>query len=283
MEERRDDAQWVAARLRDDDVRFVVRAADGVGEVVGPLERAERPVLLGADAGGRVAFALDATHGRNAEALSRVGRLRDERGAALRHDTPSLLLQGIGLARWHARTRHCPRCGAELDVELAGHRLRCPDDGSEHFPRLEPAVIVAVVAAGDHFDDGQERILLGRQGAWPEPLMSTLAGFVEVGETIEQCCVREVAEESGVRVGQVTYVASQPWPFPASLMIGLRATALSTDLVLVDEIVAARWLSHDELDAAMDVGEVLVPPPVSIAHRLIAAWHGRPLRDWTQV
>jgi NAD+ diphosphatase len=126
--------------------------------------------------------------------------------------------------------------------------------------------------------DDQDRALLGRQVHWPEGRFSTLAGFVEPGESIEQAVVREVAEEAGVPVGQVEYVASQPWPFPSSLMLGFMARAVSSKIeVDGEEIHEARWFSRDELEAAFASGEVLPPSGISIAGRLIEMWYGKPL------
>ncbi len=274
-----EDAAWLAAALSSADARFIVLSDGGVAEVHGGLPGLDptdvvAPVFVGHDAAGHPSFAVDATRGRNTELAALAGRARHERFVAMAHPEPSLLLHALGMAQWHSRTRCCPRCGASLAAERGGRMLRCQEEGLEHFPRLEPAVIVAVI-------DADDRILLGRQAAWDPVWFSTLAGFVEPGEDIEQACRREVAEETGVLIGAVTYVGSQPWPFPASLMIGLEAHALTTELVLEDEIVEARWLSRADLSAAMAKREVLVPPAASIAHHLIGRWYGEDVRDWT--
>ncbi len=156
-------------------------------------------------------------------------------------------------------------------VVLAGHVRRCPTDGSEHFPRTDPAVIVLVT-------DDDDRCLLGRQDGWPTGWFSTLAGFVEPGESPEQAVVREVAEETGVVVTACSYAGSQPWPFPSSLMLGYYARAAGAeprpDGV---ELSEAHWYSRDDLDAALRSGEIRLSPSVSISRRLIEGWYGAKL------
>ena len=142
-------------------------------------------------------------------------------------------------------------------------------DASEHFPRLDPAVIMLVT-------DPEDRCLLARNAMWPEKRVSILAGFVEPGESAEQAVAREVCEETGITVGDVRYVGSQPWPMPHSLMLGFRASATGSLEIRVDseEIVEAHWFSRDELRAAVASGEIRLPPPPSIAHRIIGSWYG---------
>jgi NAD+ diphosphatase len=180
----------------------------------------------------------------------------------------SLVAQAVGLEAWHSRHTHCPQCGQRTEVVEAGHVRRCPDDGSLHYPRTDPAIIVLVT-------DDQDRALLGRQGSWPVGRFSTLAGFVEPGESAEAAVAREVREEAGVLTGNVRYLASQPWPFPASLMLGFEADARTSD-IQVDgtELVEARWFSRSELRACIDSGEVMMPPGISISRRLIERWFG---------
>lgn len=246
----------------------IVLTDDGVGETFGvdDLDELDGMATVGHDSAGRQVIAVDATAGRNGTIISRLHPVLHERAGLAAHPDPGILVTALALAHWHSRTRHCPRCGTRLRTQSGGRVLVCDQDGSQHFPRLEPAMIVAVV-------DCDDRLLLGRQEGWPDRMFSTLAGFVEPGETIEETCRREVAEESGVAVGEVRYVASQPWPFPASLMFGLHAFALTTELVLEDEIVAARWFSRDELTTAIETGDVTIPPSLSISHRLITEWH----------
>ncbi len=191
-------------------------------------------------------------------------------GPNLSDEEAGLVVHAVALAEWHVAHRFCPRCGGRLEVAAAGHVLTCPDCGRQHFPRTDPAVIMLVT-------DG-ERALLGRQPSWPEGRYSTLAGFVDPGESLEQAVVREVAEEVGVEVTEVTYFGNQPWPFPASLMIGFFARALTTDIdVDNEEISDARWFTRDEVREAVEAGTLVLPGGISISHSLVEAWYGEPL------
>jgi NAD+ diphosphatase len=168
---------------------------------------------------------------------------------------------------WRARHLHCGVCGAPTKPRLAGHCLRCTSSecGAEFFPRLDPAVIV-LVSDGDY-------ALLGRQPSWPPGRYSALAGFVEAGESLEDAVAREVHEEAGVRARAISYFASQPWPFPSSLMLGFHATAdRHQPLQLDGELEDARWFTCAELAAG---AARLLPPPYSIARRLLDAWFVR--------
>lgn len=268
------------AALGRDDVLVVAVRSDGkvavhtglppgvaVDDVTAPVLTGGSPPVVG--------MFLDAHD--DAETIALFGRFRDDRQALLSLPDPRVGLGALGFGHWRARTRHCPRCGERVRPRDDGRVLDCDACGTEHFPRLEPAIIVRVT-------DVDDRILLGRQPGWPPRMFSVLAGFVDRGESLEDALRREVMEEVGVRVGEVSFVASQPWPFPASLMLGWAATAETTDLVLQeDEIQEARWFSRDELAAAMDAGEVFVPPNVSIAHRLIVDWFGPDVRTWTDL
>jgi NAD+ diphosphatase len=159
-------------------------------------------------------------------------------------------------------------------MSSAGHSTVCPVDGSEHFPRVDPAVIMLV-------RDSADRCLLARNRTWPERRVSILAGFVEPGESVEQAVVREVDEEVGLTVGDLRYLGSQPWPMPQSLMLGFTARARAGSQIRVDsdEIAEAQWFSRQELRAALDAREIRLPPPVSIAHRIIVSWYGEELPD----
>ncbi|HCA84421.1 MAG TPA: NAD(+) diphosphatase [Streptomyces sp.] len=227
--------------------------------------------FLGTDDDGVRYFALqkDALPGRMDQSARPAG-LR-EVGALLSPRDAGLLAHAVALENWQRLHRFCSRCGERTVVAAAGHVRRCPACGAEHYPRTDPAVIMLVT-------DEYDRALLGRQMHWPAGRFSTLAGFVEPGESIEQAVVREVAEEAGVTVGEVRYVASQPWPFPSSLMLGFMARATSSHIeVDGEEIQEARWFSREELAAAFVSGEVLPPMGISIAARLIELWYGKPL------
>ena len=188
--------------------------------------------------------------------------LRDV-GALLSDRDAGLMVHGVALANWHASHVRCPRCGEPTTSTKGGATRRCDADGSEHFPRTDPAMIVLVT-------DGGDRCVLGRQAIWPTGRYSTLAGFVEPGESAEQAVVREVMEEVGIEVREVIYQGSQPWPFPASLMLGFTAIC-SRDAephAADGELEDARWFTKDELRD----GTAMLPTPVSIAYLLITSW-----------
>jgi NAD+ diphosphatase len=197
--------------------------------------------------------------------LREVGPLLSDRDAGL-------LTHAVALANWHETFTHCPRCGSPTDPIYSGHARKCPVDASEHFPRVDPAMIVLVT-------DPDDRCLLARNALWPERRVSILAGFVEAGESAEQAVAREVHEETSIVVGTVRYLGSQPWPMPQSLMLGFRAEADGRQEIRVDarEIAEANWYSREDLSAAIADGSLLLPPPVSIAHHIIASWYGADL------
>ncbi len=189
-------------------------------------------------------------------------------GAHLGDIDAGVFTTALALANWHRTHRHCPRCGTLTVVSLAGWTRRCPADDSEHYPRTDPAVIMSVI-------DDEDRILLAQGRGFRAGGMSVLAGFVEPGESLAAAVAREVSEEVGVAVSDVTYLGDQPWPFPSSLMVGFTARALGTELTLQhDEIAAARWFTRDELTAAVADGSLLIPPRLSIARRLVEHWYG---------
>lgn len=189
----------------------------------------------------------------------------------------ALVLQATALVNWHETHPRCPRCGGITDVVQGGYARRCQSDGSLHFPRTDPAAIVLVLDESDSSDPAG-RCLLARAAAWPERRMSALAGFVEPAETVEDAVRREVAEEVGVSVGEVRYAGSQPWPFPASLMLACYAAAVSTTLRPDgEEIVEARWFTRDEVRVASGSGDLVLPPAISVARRLVEGWVGEAL------
>jgi NAD+ diphosphatase len=197
--------------------------------------------------------------------LREVGPLLSDRDAGL-------MTHAVALANWHETFTHCPRCGSPTDPIYSGHARKCPVDASEHFPRVDPAMIVLVTDPGD-------RCLLARNAMWPERRVSILAGFVEAGESAEQAVAREVHEETSIVVSTVRYLGSQPWPMPQSLMLGFRAEADGGQEIRVDaeEIAEANWYSRADLAAAITEGRLLLPPPVSIAHHIISSWYGAEL------
>lgn len=190
-------------------------------------------------------------------------------GGTLDAADAGVFVQAVSLGRWLVEAPHCPACGAVAAVTGGGWSRRCPACGREHFPRTDPAVIVAVES-----EDGS-RLLLGSNALWGENRYSCFAGFVEAGESLEAAIEREIEEESGIRVAGVQYRGSQAWPYPRSLMVGFRARAARDDDARPDgdEIVSVRWFSRAELEAAFDGrSEVLLPGAASIAHTLIRDW-----------
>ena len=291
---RRADGVWVEAAWADprsrvlvvSDSQAPVRSADGRPELVF-ISSAEAPegtkFLLGVDTDDVAYFGVSVPGGvsrvRSGEddvqptSLRQVGALLSDRDAGL-------LTHAVALANWHDTHTHCPRDGTPTVPAPAGHLTTCPTDGSEHFPRLDPAVIMLVT-------DPDDRCLLARNALWPKGRMSVLAGFVEPGESAEHAVAREVFEETAITVGHIRYLGSQPWPMPRSLMLGFQAAAPGGQRITVDaeEIGEARWFTREEMLAAIGTGELAVAPTSSIARRLIEFWYGGNLPDgpgsWT--
>jgi NAD+ diphosphatase len=242
-------------------------------------ERAEL-VLLGMD-GETPILAADLSDWSEdeADALTEDAEFVDLRqvGPALDAQSAALLSYARGMVHWHRTHRHCGRCGAATANLKGGMLRRCPDEdcGGVAFPRIDPAVIVLVDDGGLH-PDGIPRCLLGRASSWPRGVYSTLAGFVEPGETLEETVAREVREESGIGIREVRYRASQPWPFPSSLMLGFHAKARTLEIQRHDEeLEDARWFRADELRAAGTWGgdeAICLPRHDSIARYLIELW-----------
>ncbi len=238
----------------------------------GWLEGAGEPVLLGLE-GGDARFAVDVSD-VPAPAEVSFGPCSGVEFQGLRTAAPNLpagdaaiAAQARSLVGWHERHPFCPACGAATRPRNGGGSRACAGCGAEHFPRTDPVVIVVVSRGG--------RALLGRSGRFPGNLYSALAGFMEPGESVEEAVRREVAEEAGIEVGAVRYVFSQPWPFPASLMLGCIAEGLSGEIVIdPKELEDARWFSRVELADALAgrSGVLTVPQPLAIAHHLIRAW-----------
>jgi len=194
--------------------------------------------------------------------------LRDAGGQLDEHET-DLFVTAVALASWLTDAGYCPACGSALELQNAGWSRRCANCGTEHFPRTDPAVIVAVVSP-----DGQ-RLLLGANANWRGRMHSCFAGFVEAGESLEDTVHRELFEEAGVRVQDIRYIASQAWPYPRSLMLGFQAVAVDERAQADgEEIVDVRWLTRAEIGTSLaGEGPVGLPGPASIARRLIEQWY----------
>jgi NAD+ diphosphatase len=265
----RHDPDTLAACIGDPRARllrmdaYLPRVTDAGALEWGSLAEAEPDaplVLLGLDGGEpRFAAAAGPAPGRSGALFAAIGRMQPEAAATW------------GAARsvldWHARHGFCANCGAVTEPFRAGWGRRCPSCATEHFPRVDPVVIMLA----EHGD----RVLLGRQPAFPAGRYSALAGFLEPGESIEEAVRREVMEEAGVRVREVRYVASQPWPFPGQLMIACIGVA-EDDAITLDrnELEDAIWVSRDDVRAVLagEAGPFLPPPPYAIAHSLLEAW-----------
>lgn len=278
--ELREDAEQLARRYEHASTRLIVVRADGrvpVGsdgriaglsvDAVDASCDAERASFLGLDDAGAW-FALPLPVETDA-ALPEGARWIDLRTATslLPAADAALAAYARALLHWQSRKRYCGRCGAATRFDHGGHRALCGDAdcAQQYFPRTDPAIIVLVTH--------EERCLLGRQPSWPEKRFSTLAGFVEPGETLEQAVVREVREEAGVAVETARYVASQPWPFPMGLMLGFEAEACSSLIAVGGELAEARWFAADEMRRMIADAELIVSPQLSIAHYLIDRWY----------
>ena len=302
-DQRRTDEAWIAARLDDEATRFVPvwRARNllalshgpgaGPGNGAGPingaravwldrrraapiLKRAPGLVFLGlAEERAYMALDLSALEEDEAERLTGAdSRFRDLRevGPLLGRDEGAVLAYARGLIHWHRRHRFCGVCGRPTESTQAGHVLRCTnrDCGTSHFPRTDPAVIMLI-------HDGGDRCVLGRQKIWPPGMHSTLAGFVEPGESLEDAVAREVEEEVGLSLDRIGYHSSQPWPFPSSIMLGFHARAKPGALrVNLDELESAAWFTRQALETSPEDESFRLPRLDSIARRLIRDWLG---------
>jgi NAD+ diphosphatase len=284
----RRDAEWIARHLDDDAARFLpmwklnplVKLGEerslawAKRELFDELDPAPAPVLLGVD--GEVAhFAVDVSAVDEPEAafgVEEVAKFEELRGVVpqLSIAEASIAAHARSLTDWHARHGYCAVCGGATVPESGGGNRRCIECSAEHFPRTDP-VAIAVVGRG-------AQCLLGRGPGWPETMYSALAGFIEPGETMEEAVRREIQEESGIRVGDVHYVKSQPWPFPSSLMIGCIGDGESEEITVdFGELEDVKWFSLETIRAALDgkSTELFVPPPFAVAHHLVRAWAER--------
>jgi len=280
--ELRSDVEWLRTRVLASNAQFLVLREDGRmlvsadARTLRELDQGERARLLGdtepvylGQAGGNERFLLrvDATRADDIAAALGAGFVN------LRHAGRSwpafeagLFAYALGLANWQARTRYCSNCAAPLRLEAAGHMARCtnPQCAVEHFPRTDPAIIVIV--------QHRDACLLGRNPRLPPGRFTTLAGFVEPGEALEDAVRREVFEEAGVRVSACDYHSSQPWPFPASIMLGFTADADDPTIQVGPELAEARWFTADQLIDGLQARELVLPPRVSVAYRLVEHW-----------
>jgi len=282
--EHRNDEDWVRRALTAEDAFYVplwrsrsLLERDGQGTIAVYLrpaeltepDRIQPPTLLGAD-DKRTYFAVSLSDQQKDEVLaSHPGaEFADLRRASIDMDAKhaGILAYAKALHYWQHRHRFCGVCGSPNRLFSAGHRLVCGNEecARESFPRIDPAIIV-LVTHGD-------ACLLGRNPNWPPKRFSTLAGFVEPGESLEDAVAREVYEEANVRLGTIRYVSSQPWPFPASAMCGFYAEARTREASTSEELAEVRWFNTAELTDAVNSGEVLLSPPVSIAFQLLAGW-----------
>lgn len=263
----RSDQGWIAARRADATAKLLrlngdkTRIAGGALHYETPVD--DEAIFLGLDPAGHAIFA--------GESVEPIEDAQDLRSLAIAGQLPpsdlATLAQARSLLHWHQRHRFCANCGHATEMKDGGYRRHCAQCTTDHFPRTDPVIII-IVRSGDAF-------LLGRQTSWPQGRYSALAGFMEPGETIEEAARREVLEESGIRIGAISYVASQPWPYPSSLMIGLIGEALNRDIVIDKiELEDARWFSDGEIRqmlAERHPGGLSVPPPMAIAHRILEA------------
>jgi NAD+ diphosphatase len=282
--ERRDDAEWVRAAMHSEKARFVplwrsrsLIDASGEGHIavylkpgeLDDVETVQPPTLLGTD-GKRYFFVVSINDQQREQLKARhpEADFVDLRRASVNMDAKhaGVLAYAKALHYWQYRQSFCGICGSSTVLQSSGHKLACSNDecAREFFPRIDPAIIV-LVTCGD-------ACLLGRNVRWPPRRFSTLAGFVEPGESLEDAVVREVQEEAGVTLSRIEYVSSQPWPFPASAMCGFFAEAVSTECATSDELEELRWFTVAELVEAVSSGEILLSPSVSIAFRLLADW-----------
>ncbi len=270
----RQDAAWLGAALRDPRSVFVPVHAEQclVASLEAPRARFVQQAqlaALGCEPAAHNAVFLGLYEDRAVFALpldappeSLDGEFVDlwQVGQRLAPAEAAILAYAKAMIGWRTHHRFCSMTGEPLAVDSGGHVLAAPD-GRKLFPRVDPAIIVLVTAG--------ERCLLGRQAAWPEQRYSTIAGFVEPGESLEDAVAREVAEETNIQVGEVRYHSSQPWPFPSSLMLGFTAQAKSTEIRLNDaELADAGWFQRSDIIE----GRIRVPPGLSISHRLIRSW-----------
>jgi NAD+ diphosphatase len=284
----RSDQEWLTTALADRKslfipvwklMPFVVKNREGkretgwvTGELALPLMRPGAIVIFLGIHRDTAHFAIDisaAADPANEGALAGLGAFADLRTVAEEIDPgdAAILAQAKSVIDWHQRHGYCANCGQPTIPAEAGYKRFCEACNTEHFPRTDPVVIMLALSG--------DTCLLGRQANWPRGFFSALAGFVEPGETIEEAVARELQEESGITIDQVSFHSTQPWPYPSSLMIGCYARALTTEITLdTKELSAARWFTKDEVRTALRGGsrDLRMPPPLAIAHQLVKSW-----------
>ena len=268
VDHHRGSTEWVGGLWRSPDARLLKLDAESkfTTNAGGTKLRMTKPFVEFDSQRHRLLGLLDGDPIFAVEALTE-GEVHDLRevGSLLSDDERDIAATAAAITQWHRMEPLCPRCGGSTQVINGGFARHCAVCGRDHFPRTDPAVIVAVV-------DDQDRLLLGGQESWGNRV-SVLAGFVEAGESLEQSIHREIGEEVDITLSTLAYFGSQPWPFPRSLMIGYFARAATTDICVdADEIAYAHWFTRDELTARLESAELGLPGPSSIAARLIQAW-----------
>jgi len=287
VSDKRRDGEWLAGQLENEATRFIpiwnfknLLTDEGdvpqpvylsPGDVQHLLPEADSTVLLGVTP-ERTYFAigLSSDAGSPPGGLAKLGKFRDLRWIASMLDERdiALLAYAQAMTYWHCRHKYCGDCGSPTQSLEGGMLRECTNEacGQQHFPRTDPAIIVLITHG--------ERCLLGRKSWWPEGMYSNVSGFVEPGESLEDALVREVHEETGVEVVEMTYHSSQPWPFPSSLMLGFTAVAASETIRIdEDELEDAAWFSREEMRDRLQQGNLRLPMPVSISFRLIEEWY----------
>jgi NAD+ diphosphatase len=269
VDQHRASTDWVAGLWRADDAKLLKLDADSrfTTNTGGSKLRMTKPFVEFDSQRHRLLGLLDGSPIFSVEALTE-GEVHDFRevGDLLTDNERDIAATATALNQWHRAEPMCPKCGDASKVINGGFARHCLTCGHDHFPRTDPAVIVAVL-------DVQDRILLGRQSTWPSRRVSILAGFVEVGESLEQAIHREIGEEVDISLAGVRYFGSQPWPFPRSLMLGFAARASSVDICVDgNEIEFADWFTRDQVRTQVASGELGLPGKSSIAYRLIDAW-----------
>lgn len=235
---------------------------------------AEAIIGAGADAiylgtqSGRAVFAVDISHVEDPSSLGLDGRFSDLRmaGAFMNSAHAALLGYARAMCRWHRTAKHCSSCAGGLGFAEGGFARICESCGQKSFPRTDPAVMILITR--------RDECLLARQPKWPAGMYSALAGFIEPGESLEECVARETLEEVGLEVSSIGYFGSQPWPFPHQLMVGFTCSAKDGALVSLDddELEEARWFTRTALQEAVAANSVFIPPPLSLAHTLIRSF-----------